>query len=538
MNELNQVSLEISKDLHYRLESLHVLYVEDSATMRHATQKLLAPYFDNIDSATDGVHGLELYRNFRKQHEKNYDIVISDLEMPNMDGKELARAILSIDPSQEIIIISASNDLTILIDLINLGVRKFLSKPILAQQLHTTISEVATNLRLKKLKEEELADISQHNILLKKREEIYLRKLEKSFKELSEFNSALNESGVVSKTNTDGIITYVNPKFCEVSGYSEEELIGNKHTIVGCGEMASSFFEKLWRTITAKKIHNGVFKNRTKAGKIFYIEQLVKPILTVEGEISEYIAIGNDITQMMESIEIAKHAEEGKDDFFRNISHEMRTPLNSILGLTSLLKRRAKDDTKFLDMLSVIESNSQNLSNLVESILDLQRLQRNDLEFQIKEFETSSLYHSIIKQNEPKVLEKNLTFKYAIDPDAPSTLMGDENRIHQIIMAIMDNAIKFSLKEGTVNFHISYSYDESILIIQVSDCGIGISIEDQEKIFKLTQLDSSLSRKHEGSGLGLTISNSLIKKMGGKFTVHSVLHEGSTFLMEIPLKRP
>ena len=241
---------------------------------------------------------------------------------------------------------------------------------------------------------------------------------------------------------------------------------------------------------------------------------------------------------MMESIEMAKQAEEGKDDFFRNISHEMRTPLNSILGLTSLLKRRAKDDTKLLDMLSVIENNSQNLANLVESILDLQRLQHNDLELQIKEFDTSGLYSSLIKQNESKALEKNITFEHAIDHDIPPTLIGDEKRTAQIIMAVIDNALKFTLKNGSVNFNLSYSHDDSMLIAQVSDNGIGISSQDQEKIFKLTQLDGSLSRKHEGSGIGLTISNSLIKKMGGNFTVHSVVDEGSTFLVEIPLRRP
>ncbi len=530
--------IEISRDLHHRLENLHILYVEDSATMRHATQKQLALYFKHIDTASDGVIGLELYRNFHKQHEKNYDIVISDLEMPNMDGKELARAILSIDPFQEIIIISSSNELTILIDLINMGVRKFLAKPINAQQLHDTISDVATNLRLKRLKEEELADISKHNLLLKKREAIYLKKLEKSFQELSEFNDALNESGIVSKTNSLGVITYVNAKFCEVSGYTEEELLGSKHTIISCKEMSASFYEKLWNTITAKKIYKTVFKNRTKSGKTFYLEQLIKPILDTEGEIIEYIGIGHDITKMMNSIELAKQAEKEKDDFFRNISHEMRTPLNSILGLTSLLKRRAKDDKKLLDMLNVIENNSQNLSKLVISILDLQRLQHNDLELQIQEFETSALFNSIIQQNTSKLKEKNLNLEYAIDPDVPASLMGDVSRIHQIITAVMDNAIKFSHNYGRVIFHFSYSHDDSLLIAQISDCGIGISLEDQEKIFKLTQLDGSLSRKYEGSGLGLAISNSLIKKMGGNFIVHSIPNEGSTFMMEIPLKKP
>jgi PAS domain S-box-containing protein len=538
VNETNESLIKISKDLHHHTQNLHVLYVEDSATMRHATQKQLAPYFDHIDSAADGILGLELYRKFHLQHEKNYDIVITDLEMPNMDGQELSRAIFSIDPNQEVIIISASNELGLLIDLLNMGVRKFLAKPIIPQQLHDTISDVAQLIRLKKIKADELNDITEHNLLLKKREEIYLKKLEKNYKELEEFNSALNESAIVSKTDPNGIITYVNQKFCDVSGYTSDELIGIKHNILKCDDMAPSFYQKLWHRITSKKIHTGIFKNRSKDGNVYYIDQLIKPIITVEGDISEFIGIGYDITKMMESIEIAKQAQESKDDFFRNISHEMRTPLNAILGLTSLLQRRAKDDTKLYDMLGIIESNSQSLANLVESILDLQRLQHNDLELQLKEFEVTALYTSIIVQNKAKALEKNVEFHYAIDSDVPTNLLGDFNRLQQIIMAIVDNAIKFSLKYGSVNFHISYSHDDSLLMIQISDSGIGISPQNQEKIFQLTQLDGSLSRKYEGSGIGLTIANSLVKKMGGTITIDSAPNQGSTFLIEIPLKKP
>jgi len=538
VNTINEASIEISKDLHHLTQNLDVLYVEDSATMRHATKKMLEPYFDNIDTAADGIIGLDLYRRFHAVHERNYDVVITDLEMPNMGGKELSQAILSIDSTQEIIVISSSDELTLLIDLINIGVKKFLSKPITPHQLHAIISDVAQHIRLKKIKTDELNDIAEHNALLKRREEVHLTKLQKSLKELSEFNDALNESGIVSKTNPQGVITYVNPKFCEISGYSQEELIGKNHSIVKSGVMSTSFYEKLWHNITQQKSYKGVFQNKSKNGNIYYVESLIKPIVNVEGETVEFISIAHDITQMMNSIEIAKKAEEEKDDFFRNISHEMRTPLNSILGLTSLLKRRAQDDTKLLDILSVIESNSQNLANLVESILDLQRLQHNDLELQIKEFDTSTLYTSLIRQNESKAIEKNITFEHAIDHDVPPTLIGDEKRISQIIMSVLDNALKFTLKYGRVNFHLSYSHNDSMLIAQVSDTGVGISIQDQQKIFRLTQLDGSLSRRHEGSGLGLTISNSLIKKMGGNFTLHSVVDEGSTFLIEIPLRRP
>lgn len=534
--ENTQPTVVISQDLHRHTKNLHVLYVEDSATMRNATKKILSQYFEHIDTANDGVEGLSSYRNFHIQNERNYDIVISDLEMPNMDGKQLSAAILSIDPSQEIIIISSSSEFTLLLDLLNLGVKKFLAKPIQLQQLHEVINEVAHNLHLKRIKADELLEVSQHNLLLQKREEIYLSKLENSYNRLEEFNQALNESSIVSKTDADGFITYVNKKFCEISGYTEDELIGKKHNIVSSGEMISSFYKKLWNTITNQKSYKGVFKNKSKTGTIYYAQALIKPIVNLEGTIVEYISISNDITRMMKSIEIAKHAEQGKDDFFRNISHEMRTPLNSILGLSSLLKHRANGDPKLMELLNVIEKNSKNLSDLVESILDFQRLQHNQLELVVKEFETTLLYTFILSHYESKLKEKNLHFEHSFDTSIPPTLIGDLGRIQQIIMSVMDNAIKFTPKSGSIYLSFSYSYDDSLLFCQVQDTGIGIAIEDQEKIFTLTQIDASLTRKHEGAGLGLTVAHAILKKMNGFFTVHSIPKQGSTFLIEIPLK--
>jgi len=437
-----------------------------------------------------------------------------------------------------IIIISSRNDVSVLIGLLNLGIQKFLSKPIQPQQLHDIITDVLHQLHNQKVKSDEFNDISLHNKLLQRREEIYLSKLEKSNKELGEFNDALNESGIVSKTDSEGVITYVNQKFCEISGYHQDELIGKKHSIINSGEMASSFFEKLWHAITNQKSYKAVFINKSKDGSIYYVESLIKPILDVEGETTEFISIAHDITRMMSSIKIAQDAQKSKDDFFRNISHEMRTPLNSILGLTSLLRRRAKDEPKFLEMLNIIENNGEALAAMIESILDLQRIQNNQFKLDIKEFQTSSLYSLISTLFEPKAKQKSLHFEHAMEKNVPSVLIGDVSRIQQIIIAIMDNAIKFTPELGRIDFHISYSVDDSMIIFQIHDSGIGMTLEDQEKIFKLIQLDASLTRKHEGAGLGLTISQKIIKKMNGSLTIHSVLNQGSTFLIEIPLKQP
>jgi len=376
-----------AKDIHRYCKGLHVLYVEDSATMRKITQKLLVNYFDNIDVAIDGVEGLEFYKKFRSLHDRNYDILITDLEMPRMDGKELCRLVLEFDPQQEIIVISSNNDALNIIELINLGITKFISKPIDSIKIENVVSDIARNLYLKRLKEEEYAEINEYNDLLQEREKLHLKTLEENIKILSEFNDALNASSIVSKSNPEGIITYVNEKFCSISGYTPEELIGQPQSILNSGEMASSFYAKLWRTISAKKIYKGTFKNRRKDGSIFYIETLIKPIINHEDEITEYIAISNDITPLVDSFIKEQELQKAKNNFFTNISHEMKTPLNSILGLTSLLKSQIHHDPKLLNMVDIIEQSGNQLSHMIQSVLDIQKIQNGQFELNNHTFE-------------------------------------------------------------------------------------------------------------------------------------------------------
>lgn len=289
--------------------SLSVLYVEDSSTIRRATEKILRRYFPLLQSAEDGVSGLELYRSFHLEHQKPYDIVITDLEMPNINGHELSRQILQITPHQKIIVISSNENFKELIALMNIGVKKFLAKPINQQELDEILRSVIEDLFHEQRQHHELETISKNNTLLKKREAMYLVKLEKNFQVLSEFNDALNESGIVSKTDPNGIITYVNDKFCTISGYSSDELIGHSHNIVKSGEFSSSFYEKLWHTIMQGKSYKGIIKNRAKNGSFYYVDSLIKPIMDTQGEIVEFISIAHDMTPLMNALANEQHAQ-------------------------------------------------------------------------------------------------------------------------------------------------------------------------------------------------------------------------------------
>mgnify|MGYP000002681183 CR=1 FL=1 len=217
--------MDISK-LKLYTKNLHILYAEDSLTLRKTTAKKLSELFERVDVAKEGKEAFKLYENYYKENDKFYDIVLTDLEMPIMGGTELSKKIFDFNSSQEIIVISGIGDFAKLIELINLGVKKFIQKPIEDTVINEIIFDVAQSIRLKKLKQDEKNELELHNTLLKKKEDIYLRKLQENINELEEFKDALDISAIVAKTDLKGALTYVNDKFCEISGNSKDEIIG------------------------------------------------------------------------------------------------------------------------------------------------------------------------------------------------------------------------------------------------------------------------------------------------------------------------
>ncbi len=518
-------------------KNLDVLYVEDSRTLRNLIQKKLLPLFKHLDTAEDGEKALEAFVDFREKNSKFYDIVISDLEMPNMDGKALSKAVLDFNAAQNIIIISANEDLRYDIELINLGIHKFLAKPIEEAQLYQTIYEVSQSIRLKRLKQEETLETEEYNRILKKREEAHLEDMQKYVKELEEFQKAVYQSSIVSKTDPNGRITYVNDQFCKTTGYTQEELIGKTHRLVNSGHLSRAFYTKLWNTIKAKKPYKILFKNKAKDGSIFYIESVITPILDTDDEIKEFLAIAYDVTTLIESVESMKKMQEDKESFFINISHEMRTPLNAITGLTPLLQKQVKDNEKASMIVNTIHQSGHDLSNLIESVLSLNRLRTGTLTLIESAFSPKDVLEKCIARHIEKSLIKNQVFNSFIDTELPDSLTGDAARIVQFLNILFDNAIKFTPEGGTIDVNISYDFSDERLICEIKDSGVGISKEDQEKIFKLQQVNASFTRTHEGAGLGLSIVFELLKLMGGEISLESTLDEGSLFTVQVPLKQ-
>ena len=256
-------------DIIQNSHNLTLLYVEDNEDAREMTTMILEDFFDNIIIAVDGEDGYEKYI------QNKIDLIITDINMPRLNGLELCKKIRVNDDETPIIILSAHNEDNFFIESIKYGVNGYLLKPIDIDQLSSMIFRVTQKYK-------------------------YINEAKTNLHLLEEYKEATNQSAIVSKTDLNGNITYVNDALCNISGYSRDELIGKPHKIVRHPDNPSKVFEGMWDTIkNKKKIWKGIVRNQTKNGKSYYVDSLVMPILDLHGNILEYISLRNNITDIM-----------------------------------------------------------------------------------------------------------------------------------------------------------------------------------------------------------------------------------------------
>ena len=218
------------------------------------------------------------------------------------------------------------------------------------------------------------------------------------------------------------------------------------------------------------------------------------------------------------------------------MSHELRTPLNSVMALSRVLIRQAKDklSEEELNYLNVIARNGKNLLTLINDILDLAKIESGRMDVNSKRFSLSSAIEAVTERLEIIAEEKGIQIKVEV-PDNLPEIESDEIRVDQILQNLMGNAVKFTEKGHVA---ITVRRDAENVHIEISDSGIGISEKDLPHIFEeFRQVDGTTARQYEGTGLGLTIAHKAAGMLGGDLTVESVLGKGSTFTLTLPLKQ-
>ena len=234
---------------------------------------------------------------------------------------------------------------------------------------------------------------------------------------------------------------------------------------------------------------------------------------------------------------VATEANSAKKDFLSSMSHEMRTPLNAIVGLSQLFTEADDLDEVHKDATELFVA-SQNLLNIINGILDANSISANEIEIENKDYNIKSEFKNIEQIINVMILNKNIKLESYYSEDLPDTLNGDIHKIKRIITNVLTNAVKYT-SEGTINFNVSCvnKGDISTIIFEVKDTGRGMSEDQIEKLFnQFYRLDDDKDSDISGIGLGLAITKSFVDIMNGKIDVQSRLGEGTTFRIEIPQK--
>ena len=373
-------------------------------------------------------------------------------------------------------------------------------------------------------------------------------------KELEDQKNALDQSCIVAITNVHGVITYVNDKFCEISKFSREELLGKDHRILNSGYHSKEFIAGLWKTIAGGEVWSAIVRNKAKDGSIFWTDTTIVPFLNEAGRPFQYVVIRKDITESMKAREevnrkneelqraskAALAAAEAKSYFLANMSHEIRTPMNAILGFSELLEGVGPLNELQKEYLNTIRFSGNLLLGIINDILDFSKLEAGGVKLERIDFNLELVLKESFKIIHPRLHQKSLDSYLDIAPDVPLDIKGDPTRLKQVIINLLGNAIKFT-EQGRVGISVSRmdsSQDRIRLKFEISDTGIGISKENIHKLFTpFSQADESTTRRFGGTGLGLTICKALIGAMNGRIWVESFEGRGSQFIFEVEFEQ-
>ena len=362
---------------------------------------------------------------------------------------------------------------------------------------------------------------------------------------------------VASKTDNlviigsaEGKIEWVNSAFCRVMEYTLEEVVGKDPGTLLSGPDTDAAQSELIRDEIAKgKGTNTEIIHYSKSGRKYYLHLEVQVVRNQAGQVENFIAIENDITSRVETENQLRRAKaeadfasRAKSEFLASMSHEIRTPMNGVIGMTSILMETSLTSEQ-RDFVNTIRTSGEALLTIINDILDFSKIESGKMELEKAPFELALCVEEALDLFAPTAAAKRLEIGYHVEPDVPPWIVGDVTRLRQIIVNLVNNAIKFT-PAGSISIQVRrIPLDVSVratpagrmrLEITVQDTGIGIPQDRIDRLFKaFSQVDSSTTRKYGGTGLGLAICQRLCQLMNGDIRVESTPGKGSTFTVAI-----
>jgi polar amino acid transport system substrate-binding protein len=514
-----------------------LLIVDDIEANRAALKMLLRDMGVVLHEASNGFDALMLTL------ENEYAAILLDIQMPEMDGYEVCESIRENPETTDVPVIfltAAFSDDDHRLQGYLSGATDYITKPINDRVLKAKISSLLRLYHQKK-------DLEAINSQLKQEVEARKQAESEAQQALADLNAqrfALDEHAIVAVTDVKGTITYANKKFCEISGYSREELIGQNHRILRSDYHDKAFWQAMYRQVANGKVWHGEVCNQAKNGGFYWVDTTVAPYLDNKGKPKAYISIRTDITQIKKTQEAlresnakAERAAQAKSEFLAMMSHEIRTPMNGVLGMLSLLQQTPLTEQQ-QHKASVAQSSAQSLLTLINDILDFSKIDAGKLDLELRDFNLLKTLEEFSEAMAYRAQDKGLDIVVDTTGMQIPHAKGDEGRIRQILTNLVGNAVKFTEHGGIQIIARTSSENEKILFeCEVIDSGIGIPEDKQGNLFTpFNQADVSTTRKFGGTGLGLAIVKRLCQLMHGEVTLSSKEGQGTCFSIRLQLE--
>ena len=353
---------------------------------------------------------------------------------------------------------------------------------------------------------------------------------------------AIDEHAIVSITDAKGNITYANDKFCEISGYYRDELMGKKHNILCSDEHPAEFFDDLWATISSGKVWHADVKNISKSKEYYWVRTTIVPNVGEDGKPFQYVSIRTEITEsknleldLLLSKQDAEAANRAKSEFLSSMSHELRTPMNAILGFSQMLEYNPKEPLSVAqkECVDLIMKGGNHLLTLINDILDLAKIESGKVEMLFEDISPIELFHDSLPMVTELSRKHNIEIVIPSEGEAEIKVRADHIRLKQVFLNLLTNGIKYNDEHGTVTIRVEKAENEKVHIY-VTDTGIGLTAQDQLKLFKPFSRIGAEHSEVEGTGIGLVVCENLMTLMRGSITVTSELGKGTEVCLELP----
>ncbi len=503
-------------------KTFNILLIEDDPTH----QQLLE---DTLDNCRWFRYTLKIYSNLGflddKLENDNFDLALLDLCLPDSEYYETLEKVQTYFSQVPIIILTALDDPSYLMNLIQYGAIDYIPK----HKLSSDILERAIYFGIDRWKKEQAVRLRQ--------------------KELNTFFELVDISLI--QCDAEGIIRDVNPAFQKFLGYNKQEIIGKDIRFITQsediqksmtlirqlvnGEMERFTIEKRYITKNKQAVW-GEVKVRAKRDLFTGEVTLIAEVLDITERKSYEDKLLETNKKLEASIEEVRTANRAKSVFLSTISHDLRTPLNSILGLSELLIEQNEQE-KTVKFASIINKSGKVLLELIQDVLEITEIESNINLLKIRAIDVREILDESLSLFKDKYQGLNIDLLMEIDSFPNGLLWGDPTRIQQLLNNLIGNAFKHT-KEGYIKIKLELAADGDFYFITVEDTGCGIPKEEITNIYQpFYRSEISLNQKIQGSGLGLSICSKLVKIMKGEIITTSEVNKGSSFTLKLPYER-